>query len=192
MQTYQKHLGFGRLASRTALVVVAIATLGACTTTGKTDPSEGIGFRQARFEEISAMQSYRKCRDDALELDAQARETGDAARYIASARLLEKCEAEVGPEATGVAVEERMRAYALSVQNYLKGGEIEKAAANLETFEKAFPGKDLYFYDGASFIETMSALLGQKKDHAFGQFAMLNVGDSLKGEMRRVKYWKHN
>ena len=192
MKTIDLYLGIWRLASRGVIVAAAIATLGACTMTTKADPSEGIGFRQARFEEVSAMQSYRKCRDDGLALDAQARETGDPARYIASARLLEKCEAEIGPEAAGVAQEERMRAYALSVQNYLKGGEIERAASNLESFENAYPGKDLYFFDGSSFTETMSALLGQKQKREFGQFSMLNVGDSLKGEMRRVKYWKHN
>ena len=182
----------GRAVVRGAAAAAILLALAACTMNGQSNPMEGIGFREARFEEISAMQGYRNCRDDALALDEQARTTGDPARYLASARLLEKCETEVGPETATVAVEERMRAYALSVQNYLKGGDIESASANFERFKASFPGKDLYYFDGSSFIETMAALLGQKKDSDFGRFAMLNVGETLKGEMRRARYWKHN
>ena len=173
-------------------MAAVLLALSACNMNGQVNPMEGIGFREARFQEISAMQQYRQCRDDAIALDEQARSTGNAGRYLASARLLEKCEAEVGPEATGVAQDERMRAYALSVQNYLKGGDVAKAGENFEAFKQAFPGKDLYFFDGSSFIETMAALFGQKKDSDFGKFAMLNVNDTLKGEMRRVRYWKRN
>ena len=179
-----------RLASRGSVLAAALLTLGACAMTSQGNPGEGIGFRQARFEEMSAMQTYRKCRDDALELDAQAAKSGDPARYAASAKLLEKCEAEIGPEATNVALEERMRAYALSVQNYVKAGDMERATANLQAFEKAFPGHDLYYHDGSSFTETMTALLGQRQKHEFGQLSMLNVNDGLKSEMRRVRYWK--
>ena len=56
----------------------------------------------------------------------------------------------------------------------------------------AFPGKDLFFDDGTSFIETMSALLGRESGHSFGPYSMLNVNAGLKSEMRRVNYWKNN
>jgi hypothetical protein len=181
-----------RMAPRGVAVAAILLAVSACTMNGQSNPMEGIGFREARFEEISAMQQYRQCRDDALALDEQARSSGNAGRYLASARLLEKCESGLGPEVSGIAEEERMRAYALGVQNYLKGGDIEQASANFDTFKKAYDGKDLYFHDGSSFIETMSALLGQKKDTDFGRFAMLNVNETLKGEMRRVRYWKRN
>ena len=32
----------------------------------------------------------------------------------------------------------------------------------------------------------------QDWESEFGRFAMLNVNETLKGEMRRVKYWKRN
>ncbi|MBL6928905.1 MAG: hypothetical protein ISR44_07005 [Rhodospirillales bacterium] len=181
-----------RLGSRGIAMAALLLALGACNMNAQVNPMEGIGFREARFQEVSAMRQYRQCRDDAIALDEQARATGNAGRYLASARLFEKCEAEVGPEAAGVAQDERMRAYALSVQNYLKGGDVAKAGENFEAFQKAFPGQDLYFHDGSSFIETMAALFGHKKDSDFGRFAMLNVNDTLKGEMRRVNYWKRN
>ena len=129
---------------------------------------------------------------NAVELDTQARTTGNVGRYIASAKLLEKCEAELGPEAAEVAPEERMRAYALSVQNYLKGGDVEKAAANFERFKESFSGNDLYYADGSSFIETMEVMLGRKKPSALGQYAALNVSQTLKGEMHRIRYWKRH
>lgn len=192
MYTMQSRALTGRLAPRGIAIAAVLLALSACTTTGTTNPSEGIGFREARFEEISAMQQYRQCRDDAVALDEQARSTGNAGRYLASARLLEKCEAELGPEAKGLAIEERMHAYALGVQNYLKGGDVAKTSETFGKFKQAFPGKDLYYFDGSSFIETMAALLGQKEQPDYGRFAMLNVNETLKGEMRRIEYWKRN
>lgn len=192
MNTHKPSIPVRRRALQGTAVAALLLALGACTSTGSTNTAEGIGFREARFEEISAMQDYRKCRDDALELDTQAHATGNPGRYLASARLIENCEAELGPEANGVGADERMRAYALSIQNYLKGGDVAKASENFDRFQQAFPGKDLYYYDGSSFIETMSALLGQQKDTDFGQFAVLNVNETLKGEMRRSRYWTKN
>jgi hypothetical protein len=155
-------------------------------------PEEGIGYRDARYVEIEAMRDYRQCRDDALVLDRQARQAGSAARYLASARQLETCEANLGPEAASLAPDERMRAYALSVQNYLKGGDVAHARANLETFQTAFPDHDLYYPDGSSFTETMEILLGLRDRSAVGEFSVANVGETLKAELRRARYWQRN
>ena len=176
----------GRLAS---LLVVA-AALGACTVYGSAPTGEGIGFREARFEEMAAMREYRGCRDEAFALEKQARSTGNAGRYISSARLIEKCEATLGPEAAALAEDERIRAYALSIQNYIKGGDLESARRNLGAMQAAFPGKDLYYADGSSFVETAQVLLGQAEVHDYGPYSMLNVNAELKREMRRVNYWQ--
>ena len=45
----------------------------ACVTDINLQPPRGIGFREARFSEITAMREYRACRDEAVELDRQAR-----------------------------------------------------------------------------------------------------------------------
>ncbi len=85
-----------------------------------------------------------------------------------------------------------MRAYALGIQNYLKGGDIARSRANLETFQATFAGRDLYYPDGSSFVETMEVLLGLRDRTAVGEFSMLNVNGDLKAELRRVRYWKQN
>ena len=176
----------------TMTVSAAAALLLSACAMGGPDLSEVIGFREARFDAIGAMREYRNCRDDAMDLDAQARKSGDPGRYIASARILEKCESGLPREASEVGRDERVRSYALSVQNYLKGGNVENARANLESFKEAFPDVDLYYPDGSSFIETMEALLGQKDLRSFGRLAVLNVNSELKGEFRRIRHWKRN
>ena len=179
---------------RAALMGTALMTLAACNSMygAKQPTGEGIGYHDARYQEIAAMREYRSCRDEALELDIQARQSKSAGKYLASAKLLDSCEANLGTEARGVAVEERMRAYGLSIQNYLKGGNIAAAQTNFERFQQEFAGKDLYYADGSSFIETMSALLSREEDKSFGRFSMLNVNKELKAEMRRVNYWNQN
>jgi hypothetical protein len=181
-----------RLATRSGALALALLGLAACVTNGATTSYEGIGFREARFNEISAMRTYRECRDEAVSLDELARADGSRGRYLASAKLLEKCESELGAEARGVAVDERMRAYALSVQNYFKAGEMDRARENLGRFRQAFPENDLYYPDGSSFTATMEVLLGQKKTKGGDAFAMLNVNDELKDEVHRIDYWRRN
>ncbi len=153
---------------------------------------ENADFRLKRSMALDAMREYRNCRDDAMDMDAQARKSGDAGRYIASARLLEKCENGLSRKASEVGRDERVRSYALSIQNYLKGGDVESARTNLEKLKKAFADTDLYYPDGSSFIETMEVLLGQKDVREFGRLAMLNVNESLKEEIRRIRHWKRN
>ena len=175
-----------------ALAIATALLASACNPVTTAQQKEGIGFRQARYAEISAMRAYRTCRDDALALDGQARGEGSSARYLAAARLLEKCEAEVGPEAASVGVDERMRAYALSIQDYFKGGDVARARTNLETFKQTFDGADLYFADGASFVESMEIILGLRDRTAVGEFSLANVSTEMKSELRRVRYWTRN
>ena len=181
-----------RFAARALAAVGFAAALAACAPNMGGAPDEGVGYRQARFEEIARMRDYRACRDEALEFDRQARDGSASARYLASARLIERCEAELGPEAAHLAPDERMRAYALSVQNYMKGGDVAKARANLLTFKTTFPDRDLYYPDGSSFIDTMDLLLGLRDRDSVGQFPTVNANAALKAELRRTRYWKVN
>ncbi len=157
-----------------------------------TGGGEGIGFRQARFQEISAMRSYRSCVDDAMKVAEDARRQGHAAGYSRSARILEKCEADLGPEATTLAQEERMRAYAVSVLNYVKAGDLASASTNLQTFKKSFDGHDLYLPDGSSFIDSMTLITASKENARPHRIAMMNVSQDLRTEMQRVSFWKRN
>lgn len=176
---------------RIGLAVMALTTLAACANDYGAPPLEGIGYRQARFEQISAMREYRKCRDEGMELDRKARESGSGGTYIASARVLAKCESGLGADTAGVARDERMRAYALSIQNFFKGGDVEKARENFDKFKIRFAKHDFYYPDGSSYVTTMEALLGRRESWTFGEFSALNINDDLKSEMRRVLYWKN-
>jgi hypothetical protein len=178
---------------RPVLLSASLLALTGCNTPfTANNPPEGIGFREARYEEITSMRSYRSCLDEALEMDSQARASGSKGKYIASARLLETCESELGPESAGVAMEDRMRAYALSIMDYLKGGDLQKANKNFQQFKQTFSGQDLYYGDGSSFVDTMEVLLKQTKPNQFARFSLLNVNETLKSEMRRIDYWSRN
>ena len=159
-------------------------------TTGGT--AEGIGFRQARFEEISAMRQYRDCVDDAFKVAEDANRNQQAAGYRASAKIIEKCEADLGPEAQNLAQEERMQAYAVGILNYIKAGDIQKAQANLETFKSAYAGYDLYLPSGASFIDTVTVLTGKSTATPRRRLAMMNLSPDMRAEMQRARFWKHN
>jgi len=50
---------------------------------------------------------------------------------------------------------------------------------------------DLYFADGSSFVASSEALLGRSDNWTFGKFAVLNVNDDLKREIRRMHHWKN-
>ena len=179
------------LALRASAAVLLTLGLSACFMGSDKDAAEGIGFRQARFEEMKATREYRACTAEGMDLDKKALASGSAGTYLASAQVLEKCETKLGPGTVGdISIGERMRAYALSVQNFLKGGDVARARDNFDKFRKAFPDNDLYYADGTSFISTMEALLGRQEPWSFGEFANLNVPDSLKVEMRRMHYWK--
>jgi hypothetical protein len=181
----------GRISRRIAYVFAAFGalSLSACMSQGN---PEGIGFREARFAEMSAIQTWRSCRDQAVALDQQARDEGSSARYLASARLIEKCEADVGPDAAKITSDERMRAYALGAQNYLKGGDLPKSRETLEKLRANFPGADLYYANGSSFIDTMEFLTGVRDRSQVGALGIANVDDDLKSELRRAQYWKRN
>ena len=162
-------------------------TLSACNVTMGThqSASEGIGFRQARFAEMSAMKAWRDCRDEALALDKSARIKGFASQYLASAKAIEACEANTGPEISGLNQEERMRTMAIASLNFLKGSSFQK-------FKQHFGIADLRFPDGTSFIETMSMLLTMSEPTSIGTYSMANVNPVLKSELRRARYWQRN
>lgn len=177
---------------RTLRLIVSLAAIAVGLSACVTGSGEGIGFREARYAEMSAITSWRSCRDEGLELDRQARDGGSSARYLASAQLLEKCESDVGAGAAKVTADERMRAYALSAQNYLKGGDVGKSRETLDKLKQNFPNADLYYANGASFVDTMEFLTGIRDKSTVGIIGVSNVDDEFRSELRRSQYWKRN
>jgi hypothetical protein len=174
---------------RTGLVlVVATAGLAGCVTDKPSD--EGIGYRQARFDQIQAMRDYQACTDQGVELDRQARTSGEPGRYLAAARVLEGCETKLGEAAETVDVEDRMRSFGLSIHARIKGGDLDTARKGLDSFLESFRGRDLYFDDGTSFIETTRALLSAGGENTRGPRATANISTGLGDELRRIAMWR--
>ncbi|MBL4721697.1 MAG: hypothetical protein JKY20_11275 [Alphaproteobacteria bacterium] len=182
-----------RIILQTAGFGVMAAVLGACNLTSggaAVDPTDGVGFRQARYAEVMRVNSFQSCREEALLMDRQARKRGAAGAYLTSATIMEKCEAGLGGSPRGVSHDDRMRLAALAIINFLKGGDSEKARQSLSKFQRTYPGEDIYFGDGSSFIATAELLLGRSRKMGFGEFAVLNVNRTVKNEMRRLAHWK--
>jgi hypothetical protein len=174
------------------LVLGAAMALSACQTNllGQSASREGIDFRVNRNTEIMAARSWRDCRDAAMVLDSQARKSASTAKYAASARALQTCDAGL-QNADVIDEQERMQANALAVQNHLKSGNIAVARDALDKFKSAFVGQDLYYPDGSSFVSTMEVLVSLKPKHTVGSYSVANVNDAVKAEIRRMNYWKH-
>ncbi|NQV78933.1 MAG: hypothetical protein HQ495_00170 [Alphaproteobacteria bacterium] len=180
-----------RIALATALIGVGLT--GCTMSNGVNAPDAGIGFRESRAAQAQALRDYQGCRDEALELDTLARQGASTARYLASARVAESCERVLGPNDTAlVPIEDRMRTYALSIQNNIKGGDLAAARAALDRFGETFAGHDLYFGDGSSFLETADLLLRGNDATDSVDLTGPNISDSLRTELRRVRYWVRN
>lgn len=178
-----------RRTSLPGLFATGVLALGlaACQTT--TSQQDSIGYRQAKFAEMEAVREFRACQDEVLTLDRQAQSAADPAVYLSSAKLAQSCELQLGTHAGSIPQDERMRGYALSIQNFLKAGDIRSARASLDTFKGAFVGSDLYLPSGASFIDTMDLLLGNIDVPEQPNLALLNANGELKDELRRTVRW---
>jgi hypothetical protein len=77
---------------------------------------------------------------------------------------------------------------ALSVINFVKGGDIDGAQIALKKTQTKFPNKDLYFADYSSFFDTATALLEQQRLSRH-QLAALNISSDLRTEIERHQYW---
>jgi hypothetical protein len=176
---------------KAATLGASMLALAACNMNQTANPLADASFREARFEQMQKLQAFRTCRDQALDMDSQARARGSAAAFLTSANVLQKCNTDLGTAAKSVPENERMRLHALSVINYFKGGDVEMARRQFDGFKTAWPEHDLYFSGGTSFIATAEALLGRTEPQTFGQFLALNVTDEVKSEMRRINHWKN-
>lgn len=181
MKTTLKTTGLG-------LVLISLA---ACNMNGASNPMDTAEFRQSRYEQVLKIQDFEACREEALELDVQARTRNSSGAYLTSARVMEQCNSDLGSAAEGVSQDERMRLSALSTLNYFRGGDIEQARRSFDNFKSTFPGHDLYFAGGSSFLATGETLLGRSKPYSYGEFASLNVNQTVKSEMRRINHWKN-
>ena len=178
------------LPARAAIVGAALIGLSGCVT-DSVNPLPDTSFREARFEQMQKLKGFEQCRNEGLQLDADARTRSSTGAFLTSAAVLAKCTDELGTAASAVPQEELMRINALSVVNYFKGGDVEMARRRFDGFKAAWPDHDLYLTGGTSFVATVETLLGRTESQSFGRFLALNVTQDMKSEMRRMNHWKN-
>ena len=145
-----------------------------------------------RANEMQNLLNFDSCLSNGLEQDAQAAASDERGQYLASAKTLSSCDSKLRDSASLVATEKRMQAKALTVQNFIKGGNIQAARLALTDFETSFNSADLIYADGSSFTDTMRALLYRFDDRVSYKLASLNARRKVKDEVRRAWYWQSN
>lgn len=156
-----------------------------------TPPYQDEGPQLQRVAEAAVMADFEACRSDAMILDGSARKQQSTAQYLSAARSLDRCLSVLEPYSDGVDEELRMQLHALSVLDFLKGGDVVRAHGQFDSFQFQFPGKDLYFADNTSFVDTLSVLLGSVPADA-ERGMLLNVNPALRSELNRSRHWSQN
>ena len=140
------------------------------------------------LEKVELASLDQNCKKNALALDNAARTSNSKAQYLASARLLSNCISDFSHQVPLQVAQEVMQLHALSIFNYIKGGNVSQAKITLMQFKSAFPGQDLYFNDYTSLIDTATALLEPSSINAQKPMS-LNISEQLREEIKRRQYW---
>jgi hypothetical protein len=178
---------------RLSVPLIALGVLGitACQQTVLTSSTPTTSVID-RANEMQNLLNFDSCLSNGLEQDAQAAASDERGQYLASAKTLSSCDSKLRDSASLVATERRMQAKALTVQNFIKGGDIQAARLALTEFETSFNSADLIYADGSSFKDTMRALLYRFDDRVSYKLASLNARRKVKDEVRRAWYWQSN
>lgn len=178
---------------RLSVPLIALGVLGitACQQTVLTSSTPTTSVID-RANEMQNLLNFDSCLSNGLEQDAQAAASDERGQYLASAKTLSSCDSKLRDSASLVATEKRMQAKALTVQNFIKGGDIQAARLALTEFETSFNSADLIYADGSSFKDTMRALLYRFDDRVSYKLASLNARRKVKDEVRRAWYWQSN
>ena len=158
------------------------AFISACSSTTKSESS----LQVSNHEYYQAIDV--SCEQQAIEMDSFAQQSGQAAQYLASAKSILRCVNGIQFPKGHPDSDKALRLMAMSVLNFVKGGDIEAAHIALKKTQTKFPNKDLYFADYSSFFDTATALLEQQKLSRH-QLAALNISADLRSEIERHQYW---
>jgi hypothetical protein len=131
--------------------------------------------------------AFYQCRDEVLAMDRSAAKNASLAQYLAAANASGGCLLLVQGSHSFVIQQQLMQLQALAVLDYLKGGDVFNARDTLAEFKRMFSGRDLYFADHSSFIDTFDLLLNQSE--AAAGLVGLNVNKTLLAEFERQHYW---
>jgi hypothetical protein len=167
-------------------VIVAAAFISACSSTSKGEASLPISNHNMANDYYQSIDVA--CEQQAIEMDSFAQQSGQAAQYLASANAMLRCVNGIQFPKGHPDADKALRLMAMSVINFVKGGDIERAQIALRKTQSKFPNKDLFFADYSSFIDTATALLEQQK-LSRQQLAALNISADLRAEIERHQYW---
>ena len=138
----------------------------------------------------AARVAFASCKREGLALDSSAGQQQSPAQYLSAARTFDQCLVELDPYRGSVTEQERMQVHALTVIDYLKGGDVAQARVQLRAFELSYPGADLYFADYTSFVDTLRSLLGPTDEGTSVGAGELNINPALRAELNRNNYWQ--
>lgn len=164
---------------QTLIGLTVVSLLSACSSTDKTNDLAILKAQQQQQIE------FNQCKSHVLDMDHSARSNKSLAQYLTSATAAQGCLREVDRTNPLISEQQKMQLHALIVLNFVKGGDINKARTSLGGFATSFAGKDLFFDDNTSFIDTFTVLLNE--DEAQG--AGLNVNSALMAELKRKNTW---
>jgi hypothetical protein len=171
-------------------VVLAAAFLSACLSTTSSEPrlrvSNSAISSHVNHDYYQSMDGA--CEQQAIEMDGFAQQSGQASQYLASAKAMLRCVKGIQFPKGHPDADKALRLMALSVINFVKGGDIDGAQIALKKTQTKFPNKDLYFADYSSFFDTATALLEQQRLSRH-QLAALNISSDLRTEIERHQYW---
>lgn len=141
----------------------------------------------------NVLRSYNKCIDDGKSFDNLASGKKDEADslYNKSAKILNDCDALIQNNLYMVNEAERMKIAALSIQNYIKAGNLVQASMNFQKFKNTF-NTDLIYQNGSSFTENVETILAHNDSNISGKFALINNSKVIRSELNRLNYWSKN
>lgn len=172
------------------LLLMMPAALSACQPLTLSEATSAVDYRYERFQVIKLKADYDDCRKTAFALDKGP--GANSSQLLASAKKFESCELMLGKSGNVIDRDMRLKAIAMGVQNYIKGGNLSKARTMLDQFENIADGADLLYPDSTSFVASMRVLLNANSEKSAIRLATLNAKSELKEEIRRAWYWQTN
>ena len=145
---------------------------------------------QSHQKFLNSSREYDRCVDEGHFFDKKASDSKDnsISLYSKSADILSKCDQLIGDYNTIVSKDQRMKNYALSIQNYLKSGRLKVASLKLEDFKNRFD-RDLIYSDGSSFIKNTEVILDIGNEKKGLDLEMINSNRKIKSELKRIWHW---
>jgi hypothetical protein len=155
--------------------------------------SESIKTKLEDVKITNNIRTYRNCVEDGKNFDKIAVNKNEEAEslYNKSAKILSDCDFLIRSNYYMIDEVERMQNVALSIQNYIKAGNLIQASLNLKDYKDTFE-KDLIYRDGSSFIENVESILNHNTPSISGKFALTNNNRVVRSELKRINYWSKN